>query len=141
MKRTLFTIFLAFLLVGCATKYHTGQYFATGYVNEPGPGKLQKVIFSANEYTSKEKVQMFTLFRCAQLGKKMNKPYFSFYQSLTDAALNKKSTQPAFKSIFKQYEGYGYVLYKTNPETGDLAVEDIYERYEAAVLGSEGEGQ
>jgi hypothetical protein len=124
------------MLLGCATRYHSGQYFVTGYASEEAPGKLLKVVFSANEFTSKQKVEMFTLFRIAQLGKQLNKPYFSMYTTLTDAAENKKTSHPIFKTIFNQYHGYAYVLYKTEMESGDLSVNEVYDRYEYAVLGT-----
>jgi hypothetical protein len=140
MKRIFVVLFLSLTLLGCSTRYHSGEYFATGYVDESAPGKLKRISFAANEYTSKEKVEIFTLFRSAQLGKKLKKPYFSLYPTLTDAALDKKSTHPSFRSIFNRYRGYAYVLYKTNQEPGDLSVEEIYAKYEFAVLGTGDEG-
>ena len=140
MKRIFIILLLSSSLLGCATRYHSGEYFVTGYSETEAPGKLRKIMFLGNEFTDQAKVERYTLFRCAQLGKKLDKPYFAIYHTLTAAAENKKSSHAAFRTIFDQYEGYAYVLYKTKKAPGDLSVADIYARDEAAVLGNEQEG-
>lgn len=78
---------------GCATKYG-GPTAAGGFRDSPVNDRLVRVSFTGNGYVTSEKIQMYALYRCAELARDAKKPYFVLYDSLTAAARDLPSQQP-----------------------------------------------
>lgn len=81
------------LAAGCATKYG-GSTAAGGFQDSPVNERLMKVSFTGNGYVTSEKIQMYALYRCAELAREAKKPYFVLYDTLTAAARDLPSEQP-----------------------------------------------
>lgn len=94
MDRTCVVVFATILnLTGCATQYGSSG-FTGGYSEKRLNDRLLKVDFSGNSYITADKVQMYALYRCAELARDAKKPYFLLYDSLTAAARGIPASQP-----------------------------------------------
>jgi hypothetical protein len=64
-------------LAGCATAYRH-ENLTGGYTNFRLAETAYRVRFKGNNYTSREKVEQFLLYRCAQLTTQLGYDYFVF---------------------------------------------------------------
>lgn len=125
------------LLAGCATGYQSVDkpfvLAGGGYWEEKGPGELTKVGFAGNSYITERKVGVYLLYRCAEVAKKANKPYFALYQSLPAAVLDKRSSERLVNSTIGKPTTYAYILFFEKPEQGLLETDEILARLEPEV--------
>lgn len=105
---------IAVALCGCATGYHDARNpilgIAGGYWDEPGPGRLLKVGFSANSFSRNEMVENFLLYRCAEVAKREGASHFVLYATLPDAVADKRSSGRTVKSTFGKPATFAYIL-------------------------------
>jgi hypothetical protein len=106
---SLFLLLPLTVLTGCATGYQ-GSGFTGGHFQSPGPGQMEKVSFSGNGYIDSHTVQQYALYRCAEVAKEKNSPYFVIYDSLSAAAADKPSEQPSVGTIGNKPIAYAYLL-------------------------------
>jgi hypothetical protein len=66
-----------FSLAGCVTAYRP-ENMTGGYTNFRLAETAYRVRFKGNNYTSREKVEQFLLYRCAQLTTQLGYDYFVF---------------------------------------------------------------
>jgi hypothetical protein len=62
-------------LAGCATAYQP-ENITGGYVDFPLEETTYRVRFKGNNYTSRDKVEMFLLYRCAELTDQLGYDHF-----------------------------------------------------------------
>ena len=75
MNKYLLLILLGFGLIGCATAYQS--HGVTGGFRETQLSEnMWKVIFSGNDFTSREQASDFTLLRCAEITIQSGYRYF-----------------------------------------------------------------
>ncbi len=62
-------------LAGCATAYRR-EILTGGYTNFPLADNTYRVRFKGNNYTSRDKVELFLLYRCAELTEQLGYDHF-----------------------------------------------------------------
>jgi hypothetical protein len=134
------TILLATLgIAGCATKYGdsglTGGYFERN-VNS----HLVKVNFSGNGYITSDKVQLFALYRCAQLARDAKKPYFVLYDSLNAAARDIPAMQPKVGTMGGKPIAFAFMALEDEPRSGSQEVTTLLEKLRPQVESASSSG-
>ena len=69
-------------LAGCATAYHP-ETLTGGYTEIPLPENTYQVRFKGNNYTPRDKVEQFLLYRCAELTEQLGYDHFLLVASDT----------------------------------------------------------
>lgn len=105
------------LLSGCATQYQSSG-LTGGHSEAKGPGKLEIVSFSANGYTSAALAQQYALYRCAEVAKAHNKPFFMMYESLVDAARERPGSVPRVGQALNKPIATAFILLLDAPRPG-----------------------
>jgi hypothetical protein len=111
------TLLAASLLSGCATQYQS-EGLTGGLLPDRTVAKLEMVSFSANGYTSSELTQAYALYRCAELTRAKNKPFFIVYPSLAHAAHNVAGQQPRVGSVQNKPTATAFLLMLDGPAPG-----------------------
>lgn len=124
------------LLVSCATGYH-GMGWSGGYWEQKGPGELTKVGFAGNSYIRRQKVGTYLLYRCAEIAKRENKPYFALYENLLAAVMDKRSSEKAVTTITGKPTVYAYILFFDSPGPGLLNASELLIRLEPEIKREE----
>lgn len=122
----------ALILAGCATSYGSSG-ITGGYSESRLNHRLMKVNFSGNGYITSEKIQMYALYRCAELARDAKKPYFVVYDSLTAAARNTPSKQPRVGTLGGKPTAFAFVAFEDEPRTGTQETADVLTKLEAMV--------
>lgn len=126
-----------FMLTGCATSYQSGAFSITGgYYEVPVNQNLTKVVFSGNGYTDNATASQYTLFRCAELANKQNKPYFYTYENLFQAGLGIPSKQVSNGSIGGKPVTYTYVRFLDREAKDAISTKDMLAQLEASKKNS-----
>ena len=68
-------VFLLLPLAGCATAYHP-EDITGGHTDFHEQETTYRVRFKGNNYTSRDKVEMFLLYRCAELTEQLGYDHF-----------------------------------------------------------------
>lgn len=117
-KKFLLVLF-AVSVTGCATAYQSGTFSLTGgHYQSSGPGSLEKVTFSGNGFIDSTKVQQFALYRCAEIAKEKNKPYFLIFDSLMAASIPKPSDMPNVGLVGGKPTAFAFLLLLDGPRAG-----------------------
>lgn len=124
----------ALLLGGCATGYGKSTIFG-GYWSKDGPGELVEVGFNGNGYTDSGKVELYLLYRSAELAKARNKAYFSIYRSIFEAIVDRPVDEATANVLGGKPFGKVYMLTQDGPVAGAMKADDILARYAEAVKG------
>jgi len=123
---------IAVALSGCATGYHDARNpllgIFGGYWDEPGPGRLIKVGFSANAYSRAPEVESFLLYRCAEVAKREGATHFVLYATLPDAVADVRSTGRTVKSTFGKPATFAYILPVAADEPSALSSAELIAR-------------
>jgi hypothetical protein len=122
--RVLIPLLGAALLSGCATSYQT-QGLTGGLLDDHQVGKLETVVFSANGYTSGELAQTYALYRCAELAKQHNKPFFIMYNSLLAAAYGRPSRAARVGAAQGKPTATAFVLLLDAPAPGARNTQEV----------------
>jgi hypothetical protein len=69
-------------LVGCATAYQP-ENITGGYADFPLEEMTYRVRFKGNNYTSRDKVELFLLYRCAELTDRLGYDHFALVDADT----------------------------------------------------------
>ena len=80
---SVFFFMIAMGLSSCATPYQP-RGWSGGYSDYPLQDDMFTVTFQANGYTSRERVRMFLLYRCAELTLERGYLFFAVIESNTD---------------------------------------------------------
>ena len=123
-------------LTACASGYGKSNIFG-GYWSKEGPGELVEVGFSGNGYTDIRKVEIYVLFRSAEIAKQRGKPYFSIYPNLATAIIDKPLSEETQASAIggKPYAKV-FMLLHDAPVAGALNAEKILAKYDDQVSGN-----
>ena len=105
------------LAAGCATRYG-GSTAAGGFTDSPVNDRLRRVGFTGNGYVSAETIQMYALYRCAELARDAKKPYFVLYDSLSAAARDMPSEQPRVGTLGGKPGALAFVVFHDEPRRG-----------------------
>lgn len=114
------------ILSGCgATSYQSARGSFTGghWEENVNNGILLKVGFSGNGLTSTDVAQKYFMYRCAELAKYKNKPYFILYATLREAVAGKPSAKPSLQLYGNHPHFFGYITYADSPLDGSLSTE------------------
>jgi hypothetical protein len=125
-------LLLGGLLAGCATRYQSAG-FTGGHAQMAGPGKLEKVSFYGNGYTSTEKVQKFALYRCAEVAQSQGKANFILYDSLFNAARDRSSGLPRVGFAGTKPVAFAFMLTLDAPRYGSLETQTVLKELESFV--------
>jgi hypothetical protein len=117
MMRIVMSVVAVLLMSGCATQYQ-GSGLTGGHSEAKGPGKLELVTFSANGFTSAAIAQKYALYRCAEVAKAKNKPFFMIYESLADAARERPGSQPRVGQALGKPVATAFILLLDAPRPG-----------------------
>lgn len=130
-------LLLALALTGCASGYGKSNIFG-GYWSKDGPGELVEVGFNGNGYTDIRKVEIYVLFRSAEIAKQRGKAHFSIYQNLANAIVDRPLSEETQASAIggKPYAKV-FMLMHDAPVTGSLVADDILAKYDAQVKGNQ----
>jgi hypothetical protein len=120
------------LLSGCATSYQDLQQ-SRGNLNRPGPGKLEQVFFATNEYSAPDVTMKFAMYRCAELAKSRNKPYFVLYDTLLDAARGLPATDPRVRQLTRAPSAHTYMLGLDAPAPGAFHTQTILDSLQSVI--------
>ena len=112
-------IALSLAAFGCATPYQGGTNSLTGGFHEkPAAGKLERITFFGNGYIDAKTVEIYTLYRCAEVAKSRNKSHFFIYENLIHAAQGRPSELPTIGVVGNKPAGVAFVIYLDHPEPG-----------------------
>jgi hypothetical protein len=120
LKKILFILTL--LLSGCAstpTAYHP----TAG--NQKSLGVLEKITFSGNSDTDKRTIENYVLYRCAEISKQKNKPYFLIFNSMYDAIKGQYAQLPRAGLSGPYPTASTFVLLLDSPAEGAMDTEKI----------------
>ncbi|GAA5169112.1 hypothetical protein [Viridibacterium curvum] len=118
-------------LSACATGYQNAALsISGGYTHSEGYGKLTKVEFFGNGFTSEERVKENTVRRIAELAITAKKPYFLMYQSIWQAHFGVTAKTPSSYVIGIKPGAYAYVLFLDEPAPGALEAAPILKKWE-----------
>lgn len=114
-------------LSACAVSYETGTKRSIGPLadSKNTVGKLERVTFVGNQYTSRYLAEQYTIYRCAEVAKERGKPYFILYDSLTNAAQNISSLYPKQGTVIRQPQITAYVLLLGSPQPGSQETKTV----------------
>ena len=123
-------LIISCVVLSACTPFQKESWYSIsgGYKNAQVIGKLTKIIFYGNGFTSDRRVDEYVLLRAAQIGLKRKVRYFSLYQSVNDAYANIKSAVPAIVPNLEKPVATAYILYCNNHQPGDFNVRKIYNR-------------
>lgn len=124
--QTSIAVIATLTLTACATQYQSSG-LTGGHFETKGPGKLEKVTFSANGYTSAELTKKYELYRCAEVAKANNKPFFIMYESLIGAARNIPADSPRIGLVQNKPVATAFILLLDGPQQGALETKAILE--------------
>lgn len=137
MKSTIKILILLCIAIfsqGCATAYQNGMFSLTGgYYEEDGPGDLVKINFSGNGYITGEKVAQFNLYRCAEYTKENGKSHFIAYNSLWDAALDRRASSTTLGFVGGKPFSFVFILLRDEYEFGTMEADTILAEYQHIV--------
>lgn len=114
-----------FCLSACAESYKNGTIRPIGARADNEVGKLERVTFTGNDYTSRALAEQYTIYRCAELAQEKGKPYFVMYDSLTSAARDIPSSRPQRGTIKKAPYVTAYILLLEFPRQGALEAKAV----------------
>jgi len=134
MFQKLLLVWFAVSVTGCATAYQSGTFsFTGGHYQSSGPGSLEKVAFSGNGFIDSTKVQQFALYRCAEIAKEKNKPYFLIFDSLMAASIPKPSDMPNVGLVGGKPTAFAFMLLLDGPRAGAKETRKVLSELEAVV--------
>jgi nucleotide-binding universal stress UspA family protein len=110
------------MVSGCTTAYR-GQYGKSlkgGGTRTQGPGRLARVAFYGNGFTSASVIAQFAVFRAAEYAHAQGKPYFLLYPTLIAAAMDQPASSPAVGLVGGKAQATAYVLPIEEPAPGAL---------------------
>ncbi len=96
--RALIALACSIVAVGCATPYQPDG-LGGGYSDNRIDSDVVSVEFRGNGYTSKRKVEMYLLFRCAEVTRDAHYDYFIALNPSTEASQGSFSTPGSFSSV------------------------------------------
>jgi len=114
----------ALLLSACATPYQSAG-LTGGHVEQKGPSRLELVTFAANGFTAADIAQQYALYRCAEVAKTRNKPFFLMYSSLLAAAYEQPSTVPRVGMAQNKPVATAFILLLDGPRRGAHNTQDV----------------
>lgn len=126
---------LALLLAGCATPYGRSGWTG-GYWDKPGPGELIEVGFDGNGLIDVSTVDVYLLYRCAELTRQHGKDYFSMYATIADAIRDRPIFEVSATALGGKPISKVYVLLQDGQVPGALAADQVMARYSAQVRGT-----
>lgn len=136
--RKLLAAFVALVLAGCATPYQSGTYsFTGGFYQSPEVGHLEKIAFSGNGFISPQKIEQYTLYRCAEVAKSKNKSHFMLYGSLIEASVGKSADRPTVGSVGGKPTGFAFVLFLDTVEPGSKETDVVLKELEPVIKASQ----
>jgi hypothetical protein len=133
--RMVFAVALAMALGGCATGYGKSGWTG-GYTDSPGPGELVEVGFSGNGYITQAKLEIYLLYRSAELAKQRGKPYFRIYHTIKDAIRDQPMLRADATALGGKPYGKVYMLLEDGPVPGALSADAILAQYASEVKGA-----
>lgn len=122
----------ALLLTGCATQYQSSS-LTGGHRDGAGAGHLQRIDFYGNGYSEPAKMQVFALYRAAEVAQTQHKPYFVLYDSLFSAARNRPSEMPRVGTLGGKPWAYAFVRYSDTNVAGANETATVLKTYAEAV--------
>ena len=96
--RVLITLVCSIAAIGCATPYQPDG-LGGGYSDNRIDSDTISVEFRGNGYTSKRKVEMYLLYRCAEVTRDAHYDYFVALNPSTEATQGSFSTPGSFSSV------------------------------------------
>lgn len=130
MKSIIFLL-VCLISTGCATSYQSGAFSYTGgYYEVVVNDKITKVVFSGNGFLENETAATYTLFRCAEIAQKQNKPYFLMYDSVNMASFGKTTQEVTRGSIGGKPVTYTYMQAVDKKRDGAISTEEILKQLE-----------
>jgi hypothetical protein len=122
----------ALFLGACATPYgSTG--LAGGYSQTRVNDELTKVDFYGNGFITADKIQMFALYRCAEVARDAKKPHFVLYDSLTAAARDLPAEQPRVGTLGGKPVAFALLSLQDNPRKGSQETSAVLARLKPLV--------
>jgi len=106
-----------------------------GYWSKDGPGELIEIGFNGNGYTQADKVQLYLLYRSAEIARSRGKAYFEIYPSIFDAITERPIAETTASVLGGKPFGKVYMLTNDVQVAGALKTDDILARYADAVKG------
>lgn len=115
---TLVMVVLTALLAACATTYHSSG-FTGGYSDAQIDSNTYKVLFKGNGYTSRDRVETYLMYRCAELTAQAGFDYFVILDGSTDTRHNTVTTPGSYTSTTTgSATVYGNTAYGSATTTG-----------------------
>lgn len=134
MVKIVVLIFGVLLCVGCATPYQSGAMsFTGGHNTVTGPGKLIRIEFAGNGFIDHKTAEIYAYYRCAEYTKEQGKNFFLLYDSLTDAAKDKRGHKVSLGAIGNKPIAYAYILLRDEPETLSHDADSIMKKYHEVI--------
>ena len=113
-----------------------GSVYNMGYRDTKGPGKLITVSYRSSFNLTPAMVQKMVLYRCAELAKANNKPFFMLYTTLSKAAQGKHDAWPTVRAEVGHEPNFSivWILLLDEPGPGALDSQFIIEDLERVVM-------
>lgn len=94
VRPLLLSIAAAFIFSGCASHPYQSKGLMGGYHQQRGPGNMDLVTFISPGDVNAKMAQVYATYRCAEIAKQHNSPWFAIYESLGAAAAGAPSKFP-----------------------------------------------
>lgn len=88
IRQSLLLLIAAFSLAGCTSTTYQSKGAMGGHERQKGPGKLELVSYTNTGDVPAKTLQLYVVYRCAQIARENNKPWFVMYDNLINAAKN-----------------------------------------------------
>jgi hypothetical protein len=126
-------------LSGCATGY--GKAGLTGgYTEVDGPGRLIEVNFYGNGFIRPDRVEIYLLYRAAEVTKLRGKRYMTVYQTIDAAIADRAISGPSAESVGGKPFGKVYLLLRDEQVAGALDADEVMARYAGIVKSPSASG-
>jgi hypothetical protein len=117
-RSILIVVGIALLLTACATRYQPVA-FTGGYSEMQVDANTYKVSFRGNGYTSRDRVETYLMYRCAELTVETGHDYFVLVGGGTDARQDLVTTPGTYTSTTTgSATAYGNTAYGSSTTTG-----------------------
>jgi archaellin len=120
------------LLSSCATSYEEANWYRGGYSDVRIDANTESVSFSGNSSTSRQTVEIYLLYRCAEITRQSGYDYFVIVDRSTQATQNVSPgqyTATTVQTFPGRRHGYGQAV-----TTGTYLPGVVYTEYGAQAL-------
>ncbi len=125
IRHIIVTGIVAFMLAGCAGTAYQSKGLRGGYALQKGPGKLDLVTYTNPGSVAPSMMQLYVVYRCAELAKEKNMAWFVIYSDLASATNATASKLPTVSRGFNTETASAFFMALNAPRPHAYNTEQI----------------